>query len=120
MQKRLEATEMWFLRRMLRIPWTARRTNQAVMEMAGTTRKLITATSVVSGPCVERKQPREGLPLGWAWWMEREREVDRVIFMDGIKPLVGCRNVAEVIRLAENREEWRNIVANVSVDTAPR
>ena len=42
MQKRLEATEMWFFRRMLRIPWTARMTNTQVLRMAGTSRKLMT------------------------------------------------------------------------------
>ena len=41
MSKRLEAAEMWFLRRMMRVPWTARRTNQAVLEMAGTSRRLM-------------------------------------------------------------------------------
>ena len=34
--------------------------------------------------------------------------------------LVGVRNVGEVVRLAEDREGWRNIVANVNVDTAHR
>ena len=38
MRRRLEATEMWFLRRMLRVPWTARRTNEEVLQMAGVSR----------------------------------------------------------------------------------
>ena len=41
MRKRLEAAEMWFLRRMLRIPWTARRTNVEVLQMARTKRELM-------------------------------------------------------------------------------
>ena len=123
MQKRLEATEMWFLRRMLRIPWTARRRNQEVMEMAGTTRKLITTIRqrqlgylghVLRGSNLE-KDCLLGVVDG-----TRARGRQRVKFMDGVKTLVGCRNVAEVIRLAENREEWRSIVANVNIDTAPR
>ncbi|GFN97261.1 mannosyltransferase [Plakobranchus ocellatus] len=40
-QKKLEATEMWFLRRMLRISWTAKKTNDTVLEEAHTTRLLI-------------------------------------------------------------------------------
>ncbi|GFO11604.1 hypothetical protein PoB_003810900 [Plakobranchus ocellatus] len=31
-QNKLEATEMWFLRRMLRIPWTAKKTNEVLNE----------------------------------------------------------------------------------------
>ena len=42
MRRRLGAAEMWFIRRMLRIPWTARRTNEEVLGMAGTERVLMT------------------------------------------------------------------------------
>ena len=42
MRRRLEAAEIWFIRRMLRIPWTARRTNGEVLGMAGTARVLMT------------------------------------------------------------------------------
>ena len=42
MRKSLEATEMWFLRRMLRIPWTARITNKEVLQMPGMKRELLT------------------------------------------------------------------------------
>ena len=40
-EKKLEAVEMWFLRRILRIPWTARKTNQEVLKEAVTERSLI-------------------------------------------------------------------------------
>lgn len=41
MMKRLEAMEMWLWRRMMKIPWTARRTNEEVLEMVGERRQLI-------------------------------------------------------------------------------
>ncbi|GFS16255.1 reverse transcriptase-like [Elysia marginata] len=37
-QKKIEAAEMWFLRRMLRVPWTARKTNEEVLKETETTR----------------------------------------------------------------------------------
>ena len=40
-QKKIEAVEMWFWRQMLKIPWTAKRTNAEVMEEAGLTRSLV-------------------------------------------------------------------------------
>ena len=40
-QKKIEAVEMWFWRRMLKIPWTAKKTNVEVMEEAGPTRSLV-------------------------------------------------------------------------------
>ena len=35
MRRRLEAVEMWFVSRMLRIPWIVRRTNEEVLRRAG-------------------------------------------------------------------------------------
>ncbi|GFO47432.1 RNA-directed DNA polymerase from mobile element jockey [Plakobranchus ocellatus] len=40
-QNKLEATEMWFLRRMLRIPWTAKKTNEKVLNEANKRRLLV-------------------------------------------------------------------------------
>jgi ribosomal 50S subunit-associated protein YjgA (DUF615 family) len=31
MEKHIESTEMWFIRRMMRIPWTARKTNAEIL-----------------------------------------------------------------------------------------
>ncbi|GFO34967.1 endonuclease-reverse transcriptase [Plakobranchus ocellatus] len=39
--RKLEATEMWFLRRMLRIPWTAKKTNEGVLKEANKRRSLV-------------------------------------------------------------------------------
>ena len=41
MQERLQVVEMWFLRRMLRIPWVDRVTNEEVLGRAGTHRQLM-------------------------------------------------------------------------------
>ena len=40
-QKKLEATEMWFIRRMLRVPWTVKLTNDEVLRRADSKRSLI-------------------------------------------------------------------------------
>ncbi|GFO38911.1 endonuclease-reverse transcriptase [Plakobranchus ocellatus] len=40
-QDKLEATEMWFLRRMLRIPWIAKKTNERVLNEANKRRSLV-------------------------------------------------------------------------------
>ena len=123
MHNRLEATEMYFIRRMLRVPWTARRTNVEVMEMAGTSRQLISTIRqrqlrylghVLRGSNLE-KDCLLGTIEG-----TRARGRQRIKYMDGIKTLVGCNNIGEVIRLAENREEWRNIASYVNSDMEPR
>ena len=39
--KKLEATEMWFYRRMLRISWKDKRTNVSILEELNTKRELV-------------------------------------------------------------------------------
>lgn len=41
LMKRIEAAEIWFLRRMLQIPWSARMTNERVLELNGVRRELM-------------------------------------------------------------------------------
>ena len=45
----------------------------------------------------------------------------RMKFMDGVKVVVGCGRIADVIRMAEDSPRWRYIIANVNIqDTARR
>ena len=123
MRGKLEAAEMWLLRRMLRIPWTARRTNQQVLQMARTSRSLMTTIRkrqlrylghVLRGSSLE-KHCLLGMIEGG-----RARGRQRMKLMDGVKEVTGCRTIEE-IRTAEDRNKRRNIVANVNIqDTARR
>ncbi|GFO25146.1 RNA-directed DNA polymerase from mobile element jockey [Plakobranchus ocellatus] len=54
-QNRLEANEMWFLRRMLRIPWTAKKTNERVLNEANK-RSLVRTIRKLSGPRDEKRR----------------------------------------------------------------
>ena len=40
LERRLEAAEMWYIRRIMRISWTEKKSNEEVMEMAGYKRSL--------------------------------------------------------------------------------
>ena len=123
MGRRLEAVEMWFLRRMLRIPWTARRTNEDVLRIVGVQRELMTV--------IRRRQLRfVGHVLRGNGWERgsllgmiegrRARGRQRLKYMDGIKEVVGCERAVDVLRLVEDRSVWRSIVANVNCDSALR
>ena len=121
MRSRLEAAEMWFYRRMLRIPWTARRTNQEVLRMAGVTRELMTVIRrrqigflghILRGSRLE-KDCLLGMVEG-----RRARGRQRTKYTDGIKELIGCVRMDEVLRL--DRSAWRSIAANINLDTALR
>ena len=41
LERRLEAAEMWYIRRIMRISWTGKKSNEEVMEMAGYKRSLL-------------------------------------------------------------------------------
>ena len=41
LERRLEAAEMWYIRRGMRISWTEKKSNEEVMEMAGYKRSLL-------------------------------------------------------------------------------
>ncbi|GFN78136.1 craniofacial development protein 2 [Plakobranchus ocellatus] len=63
-QNKLEATEMWFLRRMLRIPWTAKKTNERVLNEANKRRSLESL----------KEKEAEGEDNGWTGHMAWTRK----------------------------------------------
>ena len=60
-QKKIEAVEMWFWRRMLKISWIAKRTNVEVMEGAGLTRSLVNRIRKQQATFVGHMLRRKGL-----------------------------------------------------------
>ena len=93
---------MWFLRRMLRVPWTARKTNIEVLKEANTRRSLISrlrkrqaqfvgdimrrdglenliTTGKLEGGRARGRQ-REKILDGLATWMEKDKTTDMLSF----------------------------------------
>ena len=118
-----EATEMWLLRRMMRVPWTARRTNQQVLQMAGTSRLLMTTIRQRQlrylGHVLRSRSIGKDCLLGMIEGT-RPRGRPRMKLMDGVKEVAGCRSIGEVVRMAEDRSRWRYIVANINIQDSAR
>lgn len=114
---KIDAFEMWCWRRMLRIPWTARRTNISILEELGITTRLSAACFqrilkyfghiarrnpdsleklMVVGQ-VDGKRPRGRSPTRWS---------------DLVKKLTG-QPVSKAIKTAEDRITWKSIVHRV-------
>ena len=114
---------MWFYRGMLRIPWTTRRTNKEVLQMAGVTRELMTVIRRrqigVLGHILRGRRLEKDCLLGIVKG-GRARGRQRSKYIDGIKELIGCVRVDEVLRQAEDRSAWRSIAANINLDTTLR
>ena len=122
MQKKLEATEMWFMRRMLRIPWTAKVTNQEVLNRANSSRSLI---QEIRGRQLSflghilRRREIEHLSLTGKFEGRRARGRQRQKYLDRILEDLGGRwKAGEFMQLATDRRKWHEMIAHVQ-DTAP-
>ena len=104
MRKSPEATEMWFLRRMLRIPWTARRTNKEVLQMSGTKRELLTVIMKRELGFLGHVLRRDGLESTCLLGMiegKIARGRHRLTYMDGIEEAADIARIGEVTNLQE-------------------
>ena len=61
MSKRIEATEMWFIRRMLRISWTEKKTNEDVLAEEEYERSLMKKIETRKGKFIGHVMRKEGL-----------------------------------------------------------
>ena len=122
MRDRLEAAEMWLLRRMLRIPWTARMTNEEVRERAGVKREVIAtirARQLNFLGHILRENKLEKLTLQGKIEGRRARGRQRMKYMDSLlKDNNRISGMRELMRLAEDRKSWRSMIAHVKQDLA--
>ena len=118
MEKRLKATEMCFLRRMLRIPWTARVSNEEVMRRAGMERRLLKTIRKKQLNFVGHIMKADGLERNCLLGRvegTRSRGRQRIKYMNALLAQLGDGwRVVVLVRLAEERTEWRSMVAEVT------
>ena len=98
---------MWFLRRMLRIPWTARRANKEVLKMTGTKRELLTVIMKRQLELFGRVLRRDGLESICLLGMsdrKRARERQRLTYMDGIREAADIRRIWDVAKACKRQK----------------
>ena len=117
-ETRLDAFGMEGLRRMLRVSWTAKKTNKWVLNKAGVKRKLLDTvkarklayyghTMKKQGSCLEKEIMQGTMPGA------RRRGRPRTAWMDNIKMWTGLP-LEESIRMTEDRDKWRKYVHGVA------
>jgi len=92
MESQLEAAEIWFLRRMLRIAWTDKVSNDQVRQRANTSRnllKVIVSRQIRFVGHVMRKNQLEAVALTGMIEGKRARGRQRKTFMDWISTACG-------------------------------
>ena len=103
--KKLEATEMWFYRRMLRISYTAHETNISVLQRVAQDRQLlqyIKQKQVSFTGHIIRKGELEDLTLSGNIPGKKSRGGQRLLFLNQIKKYTGLLTPREIWDAARN------------------
>ena len=115
MQKRLQATEMWFLRRILRISWVDRVTNEEVLTRARTKRTLmatIKSRKLKFLGHVMRRNGTKNLAIAGKIEGKRARGRQRQTYISNIKDWTGNSNANDVLHATYDRQRWKSMVVN--------
>lgn len=115
--KRIMSFEMWVYRRMLRIPWTAHRTNTSILTELNITTRLSTIInqSILRyfGHITRRREGMERLVVEGKIEGKRTRGRSPLRWSDQIKSITGY-SLSEAAQHAQEREEWTTTINRVT------
>ncbi|XP_042883267.1 uncharacterized protein LOC122260182 [Penaeus japonicus] len=125
MERRLEAVEMWFLRRIFRISWVDHVSNEAVLRKAGVERmvmKNIQKRQLEFVGHIMRKNKYENLALTGRIEGKRSRGRQRITYLNSLSTWMAGQIPEsersrvmglEMLKTSKNRELWRSMTAYI-------
>ena len=116
--KKIEAFELWVWRRLLRVPWTSRRTNEWVLGQIKTERSLLNTIRkrqlTYYGHINRADNSLEKLIMQGKIEGKRGRGRPATKWFDNIKTIT-TRNVYQLNKDTKDRAEWRRQVHSITM-----